>query len=226
MPFWDIQQLEAYLRNPVIGAGGALTNMRSRMNASQDVGDYYMQNRVPTTGTRAKKPGQAKQKPKTKRVMLPEGAPQRQQPQTPAGNWLFPQGGNTIHTSITPGEIYSPYHSQLGINQAQADASQAGSLPYILSQFARPGMSSRSPAAMGRAAPILGNLDAASRSAQVNIPWQDAQANARHLLSGQVARENEAQQLAQIQNQIANANAGYSLSTSMPLLAMLAQFAG
>lgn len=133
-------------------------------------------------------------------------------------------GPAEINTSITPNNIYTPEMTRAAVNQAAATQHQQGSLPYLLDQVARPGMSSRSPYMISRTLPAVAATDAAARQAQVDIPFSDAQANLQNMLAGQVAREQEAQGLYGVQLGQDHINRNTQLSNAGNLLGLLGQF--
>lgn len=119
-------------------------------------------------------------------------------PGTPGGygtNPGSPSFGNIV-TSINPTDIYSPQDTQRAIHTQQALAAQAGSLPWLLKQYARPGVGQRSASAVGRAMPTLGMLQSEIAQAPVSMQFADDAANIEHRRSGEVAREQEAQGMA------------------------------
>lgn len=119
-------------------------------------------------------------------------------PNTPGGygsNPGSPEFGN-IQTSITPTEIYTQQQTQRAINQRRAMASQAASLPWLLQQTARQGVSQRSPSQYGRVLPQVGMMQSEIARAPVEQQFADDAANMDHYRAGQVSREQEAQGLA------------------------------
>jgi hypothetical protein len=101
-----------------------------------------------------------------------------------------------IQTSITPTNIYTQQQTNRQINQRRALAAQAASLPWLLQQGARQGVSQRSPSAIGRAIPQIGAMQTEIARAPVEQQFADDAANIDHYRAGQVAREQEAQGLA------------------------------
>lgn len=99
--------------------------------------------------------------------------------------------GGQINTSITPQNIYSPQQTTAATNQAVA-AQHAQGDPYAqFKRFDRPGVSrGAQTGALALPGIMAGKLGAANAAAM--LPFEDAQANAQHILSGQLAREGEA----------------------------------
>lgn len=99
--------------------------------------------------------------------------------------------GGQINTSITPQNIYTPQQTTAATNQAVA-AQHAQGDPYAqFKRFDRPGVSrGAQTGAMALPGIMAGKLGAANAAAM--LPFEDAQANAQHVLSGQLAREGEA----------------------------------
>lgn len=107
-----------------------------------------------------------------------------------------PSGMGQINTSITPQNIYTPQQTQETINTTRAIAAQNANLPWLLRQYARPGVSQRSPSALGQAIPQIAQAQSAIARAPTEISFGDDLANMDHFRAGQVSREQEAQGMA------------------------------
>ncbi len=106
-----------------------------------------------------------------------------------------------VTTSIKPRDIFSNQQTAYQRNNAVAQA-LAGSNPYeAYKGFDRPGMS-RGAGTRRSIAPTMMQGRAQAAEASAMVPFADAAANARNMLSGQVARENEAQGLTGINQQM------------------------
>lgn len=130
-----------------------------------------------------------------------------------------------VQTSIEPQPIYSPQQTQYAKNQAMADAYQQSSMPWLLKQFDRPGMS-RSAGTVAQALPQYAQGMASAGLAQQAIPFQDAAANAQNMLQGQVAREHEAQGLAGVLAGFQGSNLNFQSAQQNQLLSLLSQLMG
>ena len=130
------------------------------------------------------------------------------------GQWVQPnaqqgtagaQGGQAnIQTNITPQSIYTPQQTQWAVNQAVAE--NTPDLRSAMKQFDRPGVS-RSAGTMAAAMPTVANAQLAQREAAAQIPLLDEIANQKHLLTGEVAREGQALDMAGLLNRL-NATRG------------------
>lgn len=96
-----------------------------------------------------------------------------------------------VQTSINPRGVFSPDLTQLAVNQALGAAGVAGDPGSLKKIFDRPGIS-RGPAHNAAIAPLQAQAMAQAANAGATIPLQDAATNAQSLLSGQVARDQEA----------------------------------
>lgn len=104
-------------------------------------------------------------------------------------------GFGNITTSIEPRPIYSEDMTRAATNLAVADQHKAGFLPDLMKRYDRTGISRGA----GQTAKALGDAagyNQAARRAAVQLPLEDAFANAGAIQQGQVAREGEAQGLA------------------------------
>lgn len=155
------------------------------------------------------------------RQAAPQPVPQ-QSPQQPAlSGFGFGGGGGMINTSITPQNIYSPRLTNMAVNQAAANASTQGNLPFLLQQASRAGIGSRSPAALAAAMPQVARASVNANTARQAIPFSDAMANAKNMLAGQVAREDEALGWGGLQNRMADLQRGYRTSNQASILQLL-----
>lgn len=108
---------------------------------------------------------------------------------------ITPRAGvANITTSITPQSVYTPQQTAYKRNDAVATA-LAGTNPYeVQKAFTRPGMS-RGAGTTRQAQPAMMQGRAQAAEASAMVPFADEAMNARNILQGQVARENEAQAL-------------------------------
>lgn len=111
-----------------------------------------------------------------------------------------PFGGmlGSIQTSVQPQAIYEPWMTQNAVNQAVANADQRGNLQTLMGGFDTPGVS-RSSRHAALAAPQAAQAQLTAADAKARIPFDDMMANQRNLFLGQVAREQEALGLGNLQ---------------------------
>lgn len=138
------------------------------------------------------------------------------------GTGVLPGTGDTrIQTSINPSGIYSPQQTLEAVNQAVASQHMQANMPWLQSQLRRPGMSVHSPFTQRQALPSYVSALAGGRAAEAGIPFEDAIANAQHVLAGQVSRESEGQGLARLASQIGAAQRGFGTNVLMQILNLL-----
>lgn len=94
----------------------------------------------------------------------------------------------TINTSITPRSVYSPWQTQVAVNQAVADSRISPNSVY--KRFDRPGVS-RSQSTKYRAAPTLASGFSLGQQQAAGIPLGDEIANQQNLMQGQLAKHQE-----------------------------------
>jgi hypothetical protein len=121
-------------------------------------------------------------------------APGPQQP-APGNGPAAPGGPPTVQTSINPTPIYTPQMTNQAVNQAFATAMP--DLNSVVKQFDRPGVS-RSAGTMAAAMPQMAEGALTAMQAQAEIPLQDMMANQQHLMAGEVAREQQGLDLANL----------------------------
>ncbi len=138
-------------------------------------------------------------------------------------NRMTGSGQPNIQTSITPGPIYSPQQTQEAVNSAVA--SQHVPLPWLQSRYAGRGMGVNSPGVIGSVLPTYARGVAAGQQATAQIPFQDTLADAQHILAGQTARENEAQDIYRILSGQDSVNRNFQLNSLQSLLGLLGAFA-
>lgn len=97
----------------------------------------------------------------------------------------------TINTSIQPQQIYSPQQTQQAVNVAKAMQDQLADPRFQMKQFSAPGRS-QDAGTMYAAMPNISAAKSAGALAGAAIPLEDLIANQKHLLSGEMAREDEA----------------------------------
>ncbi len=120
-------------------------------------------------------------------------------PTSPSGTTPAPTAMPTVQTTITPTNLYTPQMTQAAVNQAIASNTPD-------SRFAQkanytPGVS-RSAGTLAAATPALTQGIWAQRQGAAEIPLLDEIANQKHMLAGQVGRENEAQSLASLMQRL------------------------
>jgi len=109
-----------------------------------------------------------------------------QSPQPPAA----PTYGN-ITASIQPQQnVFSPQMTNMAANQAQAEADRYASLPEILKQFDRPGVS-RGPGTISMALPQMAAVRSQGAESAAGIRAGDQLANRQQQLAGQQAQDAE-----------------------------------
>lgn len=131
-------------------------------------------------------------------------------------------GGINVQTSVQPQQVYNGRDTRSAQNLAMAQGSLP--LPWLLQQFARPGMSTDSPAMVGNALPQVAQARLGGWQQHQAIPFQDATMNAQSLLSGQQAREGEALGLS---GALANVNAAdrrYQAQNASSIMNLLSSF--
>lgn len=117
-------------------------------------------------------------------------------PSLPSGGGTGGGGGTpTVQTSITPTNIYTPQMTAQAVNQAVA--SNTPDMRFAMKQNTQPGVS-RSAGTMAGAMPAFSKAALSQRQAAAEIPLLDEIANQKHMMAGQVARENEGLQLANL----------------------------
>lgn len=116
-----------------------------------------------------------------------------------------------IGTSIQPQSIYDPWMTDVAVNQAVANADQRSNLQTLMGQFDTPGVS-RSSRHAALAAPLAAQAQLTAADARARIPFEDTMANQRNLFLGQVARENEALGLGNLQARLFEAQNQDALS--------------
>lgn len=139
-------------------------------------------------------------------------------PQTPAPG----QGAINVQTSITPEGVLSGRDTRSAQNLALANSSLP--LPWLLQQYARPGISTDSPAMIANALPQVAQARIGGWQQYQSIPFEDQAANQANMLRGQVAREGEALGLA---GALANVNAAdqrFRAQNASSLLNLLSSF--
>lgn len=104
-----------------------------------------------------------------------------------------------VQTNITPQSIYTPEMTQWAVNQAVAD--NTPDLRNAMKQFDRPGVS-RGSGTMAAAMPAVAASQLAQREAAANIPFLDNMANQKHMMSGEIARENQALEMGNLLNRL------------------------
>lgn len=116
-------------------------------------------------------------------------APQQPMPQMPQQ----PQQtfSPTISTSINPQPIYNQSHTNAAVSVAKALQDQIADPRYQMKQFSRQG-ASQDAGTLYAAMPAISAAKSAGLLAQAAIPLEDLIANQKHLLSGEMAREDEA----------------------------------
>lgn len=234
---WYVQQLQDFA-NGKFDAGEAWKHRqagwgdisRNRLRAQNDVSSWFLRDRAARLGgwSRPTDLGYAYNPP-----AAPQAAynPQPQQPSPPPPLSKYNQtvdpryGGMNVQTSIDPEIVYTPEMTQLAVNQQVAQNDQAASLPWLLNQYARPGMATTSPAMLAKAAYPMGIAQANNAIAQTQIPWQDQMANLNFLLKGQTAREKEALGLGGLALQQQNFQRNNDLTNVQSLLGLLTQLA-
>lgn len=108
------------------------------------------------------------------------------QPTPPAA----PTYGN-ITASIQPQQnVFSPQLTNMAANQAQAEADRFASLPEILKQFDRPGVS-RGPGTVSMALPQMAAIRSQGAESAAGIRAGDQLANRQMQLAGQQAQDTE-----------------------------------
>lgn len=100
-----------------------------------------------------------------------------------------------VTSMIKPRNIYDQNTTAQYANQNAAQAQQNADPYQAAKMFDRPGIS-RGRASQALIAPFVAGGQLGAANAYANIPFQDAQANAQHMLRGQIAREGDAQQWA------------------------------
>jgi hypothetical protein len=166
-------------------------------------------------------------------AQAPAPAPQQNQAYAPQQNrayaqtgYALPGGASNIQSSITPGNIYSNKDTRQAVNQAVASQAQGMSLPWLTSQYARPGMAVDSAGVQALALPDIAKAQSGAAGAQVGIPFQDTLANATHQLAGQTARENESIDWARLLSGLSSVNQGFQTGQGNAMASVLASLLG
>ena len=128
-----------------------------------------------------------------------------------------------ITPSITPSDIYSPQKTRESQNDAWAQANQT-TMPWLLDQMRRPGISSRSPSMLAGALPQFAQAQLGGRQQMAGIGLQDAMANAQQRLAGETGREEESMAIADMMRRILEAQRGFGTSNFQNIIGMLGGF--
>lgn len=129
------------------------------------------------------------------------------QPQQPGGQPSYGSNTPTVNTSINPQPIYSPQQTQEAVNQARASQLGPQDMSWLLSRSGGAGRAIGSGSTMSNAIPQIAQGISAGGLAGAQLPFEDAAANAQHILAGQRARDAEFSGLAGLpmqQQQMAN----------------------
>lgn len=127
------------------------------------------------------------------------------------GSGASPTGQATVQTTITPQSIYTPQMTQQAVNQATA--TNTPDMRWAMKQNMRPG-TSRSAGSMAAAMPGFSGDILTGNKAQAEIPLLDEIANQKHLLGGQVAREDQALSLANLMSRLNSLNQRKALNSA------------
>lgn len=138
----------------------------------------------------------------------------------PAAAPPLPGTQSQVQTNITPQSIYTPEMTQWAVNQAVAD--NTPDLRNAMKQFDRPGVS-RSAGTMAAAMPAVAASQLAQREAAANIPFLDNMANQKHMMSGEIARENQALEMGNLLNRLNSTRQQQYLGGRQNDLSQLAQ---
>lgn len=112
------------------------------------------------------------------------------------GVGTMPRTGQ-VTGSITPQPVYAPWMTNAAANQAQAQFENQATLPGVLKQFDRPGVS-RSPGSISMAIPLIAALRGQGAQEAENVRMGDMMTNRQAMLNGQIAQEQEGLNLMQL----------------------------
>ena len=139
--------------------------------------------------------------------------------------WGVQQDPMHVQTSITPTDVYSPQQTQAAVNQAQSHALRSANPAYLKHWLDGRG-SRRGIGYDAAVAPQVAQGRMQGAVAGAEIPFADAAVNASHRLSGESAREQEAQALATGAARMQDDASSYNQSNQMALLRMLGGLMG
>lgn len=120
-------------------------------------------------------------------------------------------GQANVQTTITPQSIYTPQMTQQATNQAVA--TNTPDMRMAMKQNTQPGIS-RSAGSMAAAMPGFSQSALTGNKAQAEIPLLDEIANQKHLMGGQVAREDQALSLANLMSRLNSLNQRQALNSA------------
>lgn len=128
-----------------------------------------------------------------------------QAPAGPLAPGSLPEGISPVQSTIDGySPIYTDNQSQIYANQQASKARQLGSPRTAMKRFSRPGMS-HDEGTLAAAMPQITGARAAADNLLGTLPLQDAFANEQFMLSGQEAAGQETSQLANLLQQIQQA---------------------
>ena len=131
---------------------------------------------------------------------------------------------NFAQTTIRPQSIYPRALTQQTINQQRASLSQQYNPLTMAKQFDRPGVS-RGPQTSQRMAPLMAQGFAEQAAVGPNQQFADAGANQQNMLQGQVARDQEARQWAEIMARLQNSQWGKQFNNLQAFMGLLGNYA-
>lgn len=131
------------------------------------------------------------------------------QPQGPSNNPTSSQMGpasqfpmtGTVNSSITPTGVYTQRQTNAAANQAESEAMRSSSLPSLLKQLDRPGVS-RSAGSVAAVMPQMAASQQQGMFDAAQIRQQDELANRQSMFGGQVAQDQEGLGLMNILRQL------------------------
>lgn len=132
--------------------------------------------------------------------------------------------GVNIQTSVKPQSVFGSNDTRTAQNMAYAQGSMP--MPWLLQQFARPGMSTDSPGMVSQALPKVAQSRLGGWEQYNTIPFQDDYANAQSIFKGQMGRENEALGLAGALSNVNASDRRFQAQNASSIMNLLGSFMG